>query len=114
MEEYLEGFIQSVKTDAEIINTSTALLVMDAFEQKLSIDEFCSNIDIAIRTKPTGVFLCDFEKNTINDIISLIELHGGIYETNISLLKQNEDNEVYAAFSSPENAYKCLNDVLKK
>ena len=108
MEEYLEGFIECIKNDTNRINIETALLVIDAFEQKLTIDEFSSSIDSSLRTKMTGIFLCDFEKDNVKYIISNICSHGGIYETFISQTEQLENNEIYAVFPSPIYAYQCL------
>lgn len=112
MEEYLEGFVEFVKTNTGIISTATAMLVIDAFEQKLDIDEFRSCVDVRLRTKPTGIFLCDFEKEQVDAITSTIRSHGGIYEIHLSPTGDLEDNEIYAAFPSPVYAYQCLRQVM--
>lgn len=111
MEEYLEGFIECIKEDKNSINTETALLVINAFQQNLTIDEFSSSIDNSLRTKLTGIFLCDFEHSSIDTIIANITSHGGIYKSFISCTTELEDNEIYAVFPTPIYAYQCLRQI---
>ncbi len=111
MEKYLDGFIECIKEDKNSINTETALLAINAFEQKLTVDEFSFSIDNSLRTKLTGIFLCDFEDSSTETIIANITSHGGIYKSYVTCTDELEDNEIYAVFPTPIYAYQCLRQI---
>lgn len=108
MQEYLEKFVDCIKNDSKVLDMKTEMLVIDAFAQKISVYDFFSKLDIHLLSEPTGIMLCDFKQEEMNEIIANVEDCNGIYETQISPSGEIEDNTIYAVFQSPSDAYRCL------
>jgi hypothetical protein len=95
-------------------------MVIDSIDDNKDLDKFTEIVSKKdLSDKPTGLFLCDFNKNEDISIIRIIDKYNGLYNVqlnsslNIESNLEREYNEIYAVFSNPVDSYKCFLDIQK-
>lgn len=109
---FLDNFVKTFQSDEDLVEMETTKIVIDSIDNNLKLSEFVELINNNnLKNKPTGLFLCDFNKNEDISIINIIENYEGLYNLYLNYNLDKEGNEIYAVFSNPTNCYKCFLDL---
>ena len=91
----------------------TAVLVTQHMNTNTPINEFNSIIEEKhLQTKITGAFICDFQPGEVQKMIEVTETYNGRWETKLPNSDDPEDNEFYAVFSTPMDAYAFMREAI--
>tara|TARA_B110000008_G_scaffold12294_2_gene11800 strand:- start:635 stop:1006 length:372 start_codon:yes stop_codon:yes gene_type:complete len=93
----------------------TAVLVTQHMNKTIPtpINEFNSIIEEKhLQNKITGAFICDFQPGEVQKMIEVTETYNGRWETKLPNTNDPEDNEFYAVFSTPMDAYAFMREAI--
>ena len=122
LQNFLDNFVKTFQMEdgEELVDMMTTKMVIDSIDSNKDLHQFTEIVNQkGLSDTPTGLFLCDFDKNEDISIIRIIEKYNGLYNVqlisplNIESSLEKEDNEIYAVFSNPIDSYKCFFDIKK-
>jgi hypothetical protein len=92
----------------------TATLVFQHMEKKTPKEEFQVIIDKEnLQEKVTGAYICDFQYGEEVEMAQVAKKHGGLWEAHVDTSNDPEDNEIYAVFSTPMDAYSFMGEAIR-
>ena len=92
----------------------TATLVFQHMVKKTPKEEFQAIINKEkLQDKITGAFICDFQHGEERDMVQAAKQHGGLWETKLESTGDPEDNEFYAVFLNPMDAYSFMGEAIR-
>ena len=93
----------------------SADLVILHTKKNTPINDFNLMIDNKnLQKKITGTFMCDFKIGEEKEMIEIANTYNGLWETKLDGMDDPEDNEFYAAFSNPKDAYAFMCEAIVK
>ena len=122
LQNFLDNFVKTFQMEdgEELVDMMTTKMVIESIDDNKDLEQFTEIVNKKdLSDKPTGLFLCDFDKNEDISIIRIIDKYNGLYNVqlnsslNIESSLEKEDNEIYAVFSNPIDSYKCFFDIKK-
>jgi len=91
----------------------SADLVLLHMNKNTPIDEFNLMIENKkLQKKITGTFMCDFKIGEEKKMIEIANTYNGLWETKLDGIDDPEDNEIYAVFSNPKDAYAFMQNAI--
>lgn len=92
----------------------TATLVFQHMVKKTPKEEFQVIIDKEnLQEKVTGARICNFQYGEEVEMAQVAKKHGGIWEAHVDTSNDPEDNEIYAVFSTPMDAYSFMGEAIR-
>ena len=92
----------------------TATLVTQHRDKNTPIEDFRAIINKEkLQDKITGAFICDFQHGEERGMVQAAKQHGGLWETKLESTGDPEDNEFYAVFLNPMDAYSFMGEATR-
>lgn len=120
LKNFLNKFVQSFQSDIPLIDLKSTTAVVSANDKKASIEEFNTFVHMNnIYDHYTGVYRYGFTPEEARLYSNSVDKYGGVHSIIIYPSKHVlgdfyiEENECYAAFTNPINAYKFVLEVNK-
>ena len=104
---FLLQFVHTFLHDTARVDMTTSFLVLDSLDKKLNLEAFDAKVkDSRLERFMTGIMMSDFPPSRASAFDPLVEKHGGVHRVILGRDGANdEDNELYACFHTPRQAY---------
>ena len=92
----------------------TATLVFQHMVKKTPKEAFQAIINKEnLQEKATGARICNFQYGEEVEMAQVAKKYGGLWEAHVDTSNDPEDNEIYAVFSTPMDAYSFMGEATR-